>query len=400
MKHTSKTGDGESGTTDQMVYNNYLVKYLKSGTSSQENTTSPTYKWEYNGLNNSTDTVGTESGTNYDYTTAIENAYKVNQGIKYWDYSSDKGYTFTAFSALYSDLNGTSPKIKIKKDGEGYKITMGAGTNTDKLYFADKVDVESKDYNKTVQFTFRNVLAKVRVAMYSTIPGYNVKIDKFYSGTNQTDESTSNFKANVTNTPFSADGKTEYTISYDSSDKHAILNAPTASSSESNNARTRGDEGSAEGSKSSTSKEVIELGSNLITATSISTQQNEPTYDKSDKGYTCFLAQKNNTSDMKIKVDYTLTSTDGSKETIKVSGATVTVTADNLKWEVNHAYTYVFKLSENTNGSTGGSSVGLFPITFDAVVAEEGNNDPNKEFEITKDTSSSTTGGSSSTQGE
>ena len=38
----------------------------------------------------------------------------------------------------------------------------------------------------------------------------------------------------------------------------------------------------------------------------------------------------------------------------------------------NYAYTYIFKISDNTNGWTGTASEpsGLFPITFDAVVAE------------------------------
>lgn len=412
VKHTSTSSntnesDAQNNTTptSQMVYNNYLVEYTKSSTSKQDATspTTTTGTWVYNELNNSKDTVGTNK--DYNYTTAIKDAYNVGQSTKYWDYSTDS-YTFTAFSASPSDLNGTDPKINIEKSNDGYKIKMKSGTSTDNLYFSDKVEVKKDNYNKPVQFTFRSVLAKVRVAMYSTIPGYNVKIDKFYSGTSQNDESTDKFKANVTNTPFSADGNTKYTVTYDN-DKHAILNAPTSSSSDANNARTRveGEENAEGGSESggtssstSSTKNVIELGSNLTSAESISTNQKTPTYDQEKGAYTYFLAQKNNTSPMNIKVDYTLTSTDGSKEIIKVSGATVTVAAENLKWEVNHAYTYIFKLSENTNGSTGGNSVGLFPIIFDAVVAEEGNNDSNNEFEITKDTSSSTTGDSSNTE--
>lgn len=38
----------------------------------------------------------------------------------------------------------------------------------------------------------------------------------------------------------------------------------------------------------------------------------------------------------------------------------------------NTRYTYLFKISENTNGTTGGSNdqAGLYPITFDAAVTE------------------------------
>lgn len=380
VKHTSNAGATE-GTIDQVVYNNYLVKYKTASTTSTSKT------WEYNSLNNSSDTKDDNTGGKYNYTTAINAAYNVPQGTKYWDYSADKGYTFTAFSANPADLDGTSPKISIKKDGDGYKLTMANGTSTDKLYFADKVDVAKANYGNKVQFTFRNVLAKVRVGMYSTIPGYSVKIDKFYSGTNQDEASETNFKANVNNTPFSADGTTEYTISYDAN-KHAQLVAPTTTtSSTGSNTNTRvGGEENTE-TTSTTQKSVIELGSEITSATKLSTEKANPTYDSKDGAYTTFIAQKNNTSEMKIKVDYTLTSTDGSNEKIVVRGATVTVKADNLKWETNHAYTYIFKLSDQTNGNTGTEGTdkaGLFPITFDAVVAEEGNGEHIDDIEFGK----------------
>lgn len=366
VKHTSNAGATE-GTINQVVYNNYLVKYMTASA------TTTTKTWEYNNLNNSSDAKDDNTGGNYNYTTAIEAAYTVPQGTKYWDYSADKGYTFTAFSAYPADLDGTSPKIKIKKDGDGYKLTMAEGTKTDKLYFADKVVVEKSKYNEQVQFTFRNVLAKVRVGMYSTIPGYSVKIDKFYSGTGQADESTDKFKANVTNTPFSADGKTEYAISYDNNNQAHLAPTTTTSSAGGNiNTRVEGEDNT--GATSTTQKSVIELGTNITSTKALSTKQNDPTYDTANGAYTTFIAQKDNTSDMNIKVDYTLTSTDGSKETIVVRGATVTVKAENLKWETNHAYTYIFKLSDQTNGNTGTGTdkPGLFPIIFDAVVAEEG----------------------------
>ena len=71
-----------------------------------------------------------------------------------------------------------------------------------------------------------------------------------------------------------------------------------------------------------------------------------------------------------MKVDYTLVSTDGSKETIKVTGAEATVPSEYTQWQPNYSYTYIFKISDKTNGSTGGDSKGLYPIVFDAVVTE------------------------------
>ena len=74
-----------------------------------------------------------------------------------------------------------------------------------------------------------------------------------------------------------------------------------------------------------------------------------------------------------IKCDYTLTADDKSGETIEVKGATAAIPEAYSKWNTNTLYTYIFKISENTNGYTGDdpSHTGLYPITFDAAVAAE-----------------------------
>ena len=81
-----------------------------------------------------------------------------------------------------------------------------------------------------------------------------------------------------------------------------------------------------------------------------------------------------NASAILIKCDYTLTADDHSGEVINVKGATAAIPAAFSKWEANTRYTYLFKISDNTNGTTGtpGSTdpSGLYPITFDAVVQE------------------------------
>lgn len=74
-----------------------------------------------------------------------------------------------------------------------------------------------------------------------------------------------------------------------------------------------------------------------------------------------------------IKCDYELTAENG--EVIKVTGATAAIPEAFSKWEANTRYTYLFKISANTNGTTGDPSnpndpAGLFPITFAASVTE------------------------------
>jgi hypothetical protein len=73
-----------------------------------------------------------------------------------------------------------------------------------------------------------------------------------------------------------------------------------------------------------------------------------------------------------LRVDYTLVPIDGAAETIVVKGAKAVVPSTYTKWLPNYAYTYIFKISDNTNGWTGAADKpsGLFPITFDAVVTE------------------------------
>lgn len=185
--------------------------------------------------------------------------------------------------------------------------------------------------------------------MYTTIPGYTVQIKKFYTGDNQTTEHNDKFAANAENTALVLDGS-EYIVSYNT-DNTPKLEIPTTG-------------------RAASQATILELGSNLLN-NNLGTSKDNVTFDKKDGAFTCFLPQTA-TDDMKIKVDYQLTSTDGSKETIDVKGATVSVGKDKINWKINHSYTYIFKISVNTNGTTGGegSTVGLYPITFDAVVED------------------------------
>ena len=93
-------------------------------------------------------------------------------------------------------------------------------------------------------------------------------------------------------------------------------------------------------------------------------------------GYYQTVFPVNTSSALTLRVDYTLVATDGSGEEIHIYGAKAVVPATYTVWQPNYAYTYIFKISDNTNGwtsataSTDGTNPGLFPITFDAVVAE------------------------------
>lgn len=69
-----------------------------------------------------------------------------------------------------------------------------------------------------------------------------------------------------------------------------------------------------------------------------------------------------------------MTATDGSREEINVKNATATVPKEYTAWKHGYAYTYIFKISENTNGTTGTPGTddqGLTAISFNAVVLDD-----------------------------
>lgn len=364
-KHSA--AEDNTATDDQAVYTNYYLKY----DGNKNNTQSNTAGWEYVGVDNTK------------YRNHVTPKVDADQTIKYWDYSA-QAYTFYAATAKPADVEaGTVTIKKITEDAganasvytKGYEVTLKDGATWDELYFADrKVITKTTDaehgkhdvYGGEVNFTFRNALTKVRVAMYETIPGYSVTIDGFYytkdGETAQTTEATDKFKADASNTPLetSATGVTYKVVYYNKTEANGQLeNQPKMLPNE-----------TGEGAE----KKVLELGDgvNLKQGTILSEIITTPTYDTDGGKYTLFMPQADNDKTLSLKVNYTLTSLDGSGEQIKVKGATAVIPAKYLCWRPNYAYTYLFKISDNTNGSTGGKDdpAGLYPITFDASVVE------------------------------
>lgn len=391
----TKHANAEDGTktNDQVVYKNYRLEYTDG---SNHNTQSNTAGWEYVGINNG------------DYLSHVtpnitENNPQNNpqQTIKYWDYSA-QSYTFYAATANPKDVKeGNVQFDKILEDkatpsspyNKGYLVTLKDGANLDQLYFADRKVIDKTNgtvhdapnaYGGKVDFTFRNALTKVRVAMYETVPGYNVTIDKFYytkdAANGQTTEATDKFTADATNTPFAtnADGVTYKVVYYNETEaKGALKDQPKMLPNET-------------GEGSEQSYLAIGDGTNLREGTTLKTEVNKPTFDTDGGSYTFFMPQADNKETLKLKVDYTLTSLDNSGEEIHVKGATAIIPAEYLRWKPNYAYTYLFKISDNTNGSTGeGGPAGLYPITFDASVVETANG--NAEFISAMGTSTITT---------
>ena len=332
-------------TTDGTMFHNVFVDY--SVWYNENLTTSNTNKWEY---------VGN------------------NQTIKYWDYSASEyrfvaGSPINAFKFIQStDLNtGTiinSAKISglaghIEKNDVG-----GAGTalKTNPVYVAKPKKVIKDNYKEAVKFEFVRQQAMVRIGVYETIPGYSITEIKFYKEGETTATSNNVILTSATADYFVGGSDVKGTINYDWTKANPSYTY------------TYDDTG--------LTKSQNWYAGKLCTTKPLATKLTDEVADlygtdkdMSDAGYFTVLPTPSETDPkpILIKCDYTLISDDISGEVINVTGATAAIPAAYSKWEANTRYTYLFKISQNTNGTTGKPGVnpeGLFPITFDAVVTE------------------------------
>ena len=345
-----------NGTISHNVFPDYYVWDV-----ADKNTTSNTSGWEYVGAQGASN-LGTGKIT-----------LTKDQTIKYWDYSATE-YRFVAGSPIDAFEYNTSTDLTTGTHITDVDVTGFAGhinanntttaLKTDPIYIADPVKVVKDNYQKPVEFSFKRQQSMVRVGIYETIPGYSITDIKFYAY--DTDGTTlkasdgnniiltsatpgyfvggSNVTGTVTYTGWDT-ATPSYTFKYD--DTNLI-------------------------------KSKNWYAGKLSTLATTSSETDVATLYGSDKdmsttGYfTVLPTQAETASSILIKCDYTLA--DGNTgETIKVTGATAAIPAAFSKWEANTRYTYLFRISDNTNGTTGDPSnpkdpAGLFPITFAAVV--------------------------------
>lgn len=340
--------------TKTVVYDHYNVDYEDS-------------KWEYagkpsNSLNN---TKGTQS-------------------LKYWDYSASR-YDFVAFSLGGKEMGEGAGQIKVTRITNNENPTYTLSGNISDLqgcFIANKISKTETDYNKNVEFIFRSTGTKVAVSIYEMIPGYSIKSIKFYEkdGTTGTSD-TPILYANTDCIPVS-NATGSLTVTFNERNEAETTWTPDANTeTTSQTSSITFDQfqlNTGAEDKETTNAEDKYIGRTNVEATS--------TNEKSVS--TCAI-----TGGLTMKADYTLIATDGSGEEIKVTGATVNVPEDYTTWKSNFIYDYIFKITENTNGSTGGSgsTLGLKPIVFDAIVTENEDGSQITETTFNADGSSTTT---------
>lgn len=356
------------GTTLSEVFDNYNVNW---GENTANKTASNTANWEY--VNQ-----GILTGK-----TAV-----AEQTIKYWDYSA-KQYDFWA----YSLGGGSAEVVSLAHDAtlntSAYTIS-GTKTNLSKVYISDLQTAYNPNttvsgvtgtapfvMGNEVLLTFRSLVTKVRVGLYETIPGYSVRDVKFYPAEGGTANDPVVLYASGNNIPtFTGSGATA-TATYEV--KFLTIGKENIGKSDYNKAHVALAAG---GTKTSTVEfgtltyGAKELGKHEVTTGDkwVQRSTSQPTW-ATESGATAgdysIVLPNEGGEVLTLKVDYTLESIDGSGEAITVYGAKALVPSQFTQWKPNYAYTYIFKISDNTNGLTNKTvtdKVGLYPITFNAVV--------------------------------
>ena len=306
------------------------------------------------------------------------------QTIRYWDYSS-ANYHFVAGSPVanftYATDGTTGDIATATVTGLGGRLnhTTTVASTLASVYIADPKVVAKADYKHEVEFTFRSMQSKVRVGIYETIPGYKITSISFYNNASTPVASNYITLNCATDNYFQGSTSATGTVTYDWTTPNYTF-AYTSSTISSDKCW--------EGGQFTSVPATTSAATNLY-----GTDDN-----MASDGYFIVMPTPSaiDAVPLTLKCDYVLKSLDDVDE-IHVTGATATIPADYTKWAPNTAYTYLFKISNNTNGSTGNPDdpdnpdpAGLYPITFDAVVVNYADAGQNVGTETTFSTPSIT----------
>lgn len=312
------------------------------------------------------------------------------QTIKYWDHSCES-YDFIAFSMGKKDAASkyATPTHVDKANLKSAAYTLTGNVNTlSECYISDMKTVTEPNYNKTsVSMSFRHLASKVRMALFEIVPGYVISDVKFYDATSTT--ATANPEGTLIGKFNNSGTLTVYfpTTGIVNKDKKDYNKAHVKFTA------TEGENGVLNFKKFGAVNYKNQAEGTIPEGTTyLSQNAAKPSY--CGAGYQNVLPSEGAASAITLRIDYKLTSVDGSNETINVKGATATVPAEYTEWKSGYAYTYIFKISPDTNGSTGGTGTkpGLTAISFDAVVVDDEANGLQETITTVSDNSFTTYG--------
>ena len=366
----------------QEIMNNYLVGYNGANVTgscvgyymNNVQTTLNTSNWAYEKLG-STDYTYEGTDGYYKKSDTFYMSNVANQYLKYWDMSSQS----VEFYAYAPYINGTatatidylSKTITIPVEG----IEDGYDDESKHEYMFAYNIVNNSQYGSQVQLNFKRISARLNIKFYEDVKGYKVDILNLMENDN----------SGVAAAPAKAveSGNTttyQYGTLYhkggaeiDFSDTNPLLTV-TGNPAETFNRDAQ---------------DHIKFAIPTETLTEEKTDAKASATD-----YYVIPANDDNTqTGLTFHVTYKLTSED-TGETIIVRNATVHVKYDYCQWQPNYVYTYIFRITKSSTGSTGSPdidpsdpSVGeqaLYPIIFDDCTVEGWENADETETPIKK----------------
>lgn len=369
----------DAANNETYAFDHYNVNFRNGSAFSTESNRAG---WEY--VNQDMKVKGTEPAA------SLAQGGASQQTIKYWDHSC-ASYDFIAFSMGKKDAASkyATPTSVDKANLKSAAYTLTGNVNTlSECYISDMKTVNRDDYGKTpVSMSFRHLASKVRMALFEIVPGYVISDVKFYTDpTSTTADNTEGtligkFNNSGTLTVFFPTTGTVNADKKDYNKAHVSFKAST----------DPGEVGVLNFKKFGAVKYGNQAEGTIPEgSTYLSQNAAKPSY--CGDGYQNVLPSEGAASAITLRIDYKLTSVDGTNETINVKGATATVPAQYTEWKSGYAYTYIFKISQDTNGSTGGTSSGLTAISFDAVVVDDEANGLQETITTVSDNSFTTYG--------
>ena len=353
-----------SSSSSQQVMNNYLVGYkginVGYNLTDANQTTLSSSNWAYEKLGYSEYTYdGSDGYYKKDETFYMSN--NANQYLKYWDKSSES-VDFYAY-APYINGNQTATfapdtkKMTIGNDG----IKDGYDDRSKHEFMYANTTVAKANYNKEVQLAFKRISAKMQIKFYEDIAGYKVQI------LDLKEDNTSGVCAAPAIALTGEETAYTYGTLYHSAGATIDFSSATPSLSLTGNTKF---------TRESTNGECLRF--NVPTANPIATEKTQAS--ASSTTYYLIPINQDNTG-LTFHVTYKLTAED-TKETITVRNATVHVPYSACNWTSNNSYTYIFKITKNSTGTTESNPTidpsdpnpstdkALYPIIFDECTIE------------------------------
>lgn len=395
-------------STDEVnnVMDNYLVGYMdavnKKGyymtldaqttEGDQDGVLNGQSRWAYEMLGNKEyDYLGTDGYYTKDQTYFMSNVEK--QYLRYWDKSAN----FTNFYAYAPYVNSAGASKQVTYNNGSQVMTFPAGSivagydDPSKYeYMYSASEVSSADYGKDVALNFKRINAKVRIKFWEDINGYSVRILDLSSAYNGVYAAPS--KRSGTQAPYTY-AKGKYVQSMGAT---VNFSAGTVGS----NSKPISDNPTVTLNTPSAYNDVAADMLQFKAPADAAIGTTRPLASASPTVYYAIPKDANTGAEydcgFTFHVTYELTSNTG--ERIVVKDATVHVPADYCNWKSNISYTYVFRITKNSNGTTGNPGTidptdpvqktedAFYPIVFDnCTIADYEQND--SEWNITDDAS-------------